>query len=115
MNIIAGFRNTGIYTLPKESVPLEKLFSSEIFRENEPQKKIQAIKGGKEAVDKFLSTKVQKSTLEKCICKCQCIKINSSTVKPNPGGKEITEESFRKSLTEYQAIRNSNSVQLKRS
>ena len=42
----------------------------------------------------LLSTKVQKSTEEKCIFKCQCIKTNASTVKQNPGGKEIKEESF---------------------
>ena len=115
MNIIAGFKKTGIYPLSKESVPPEKLFPSEIFREEEPLKKVQAIKGGKEAVDKFLSTKVQKSTEEKCTCKCQCMKANPSIVKPNPGGKEITEESFRKSLSEYQANKSSNSVQPKKS
>ena len=43
-------------------------------------------------MDRFLSTKVQKSTEEKCTCKCQCMKANLSIVKPNPGGKEITEE-----------------------
>ena len=35
------------------------------------------------------------------------MKKKSSTVKQNPRGKEVTEESFRKSLSEYQAVRNS--------
>ena len=40
MNIIAGCRKTGINPLSKESVPPEKLFPSEIFREDEPLKKV---------------------------------------------------------------------------
>ena len=52
MNKMAGFKKTGIYPLSKESVPPGKLFPSEIFREDEPLK-VQAIKGGKEAVGKF--------------------------------------------------------------
>ena len=43
------------------------------------------------------------------------MKANPSIVKPNPGGKEITDESFRKSLSEYQAKKSSNSVQPKKS
>ena len=43
------------------------------------------------------------------------MKANPSIVKPNPGGKEITEESFRKSLSEYQANKSSNSVRPKKS
>ena len=39
VHIIAGFRKTGIHPLSKESVPPEKLFPSEIFREDEPLKK----------------------------------------------------------------------------
>ena len=57
MNIMAGFKKTGIYPLSKESVPPEKLFPCENFREEEPLKKVQAIKGGKEAVDKFYQLK----------------------------------------------------------
>ena len=43
------------------------------------------------------------------------MKANPSIVKPNPGRKEITEESFRKSLSEYQANKSSNSVEPKKS
>ena len=39
VHIITGFRKTDIYPLSKESVPPEKLFPSEIFREDEPLKK----------------------------------------------------------------------------
>ena len=57
MNIIARFKNTGIYPPSKESVLLEKLFASEIFRKEEPLIKVQAIKGGKEVVDMFYQLK----------------------------------------------------------
>ena len=83
MNIIARFKNTGIYPPSKESVPLEKLFASEIFRKEEPLRKVQAIKGGKDVVDMFLSTKVQKSTEEKCKSSLKCYSVLSDILVKN--------------------------------
>ena len=83
INIIVGFKKTGIYPPSKESVPLEKLFASDIFREEEPLKKVQAIKGGKEVVDMFLSTKVQKSTEEKCKSSLKCYSVLSDIMVKN--------------------------------
>ena len=64
MDIIAGFRKTGIYPLSKESVPPEKLFPSEIFREDESLKKDQAIKGGKHTLQPTVLTTDYLSTTD---------------------------------------------------
>ena len=59
-NIISGFKKTGIYPCSNEAFNKEKLFPSECFRDEEPLKKVQAIKSSKEAIMAYMQEKMDK-------------------------------------------------------
>jgi hypothetical protein len=109
INIQAGFRKTGIYPLSKDVVPMEKLFPAEGFREEEPVKKVKALRHGKEAVEDFLQKKTESTstkTIENVNNLCQkcngSVEVKKKMKKPKPSGRAITEDSYLKELEEYQ-------------
>ena len=106
-NIQAAFRKTGIYPFSKTIEP-HKLYPSEGFREKEPLKKVVALKGGKEAVGKFLQQKFKKieSEKENINPKTQNTeKVCEKLKRPSPGGQAITEMAYEKKIKAYEISR----------
>ena len=62
MNVQTAFRKTGIYPYSRQVVSADKLYPAEVFREDQPVKKVTAMKISKEEVEKFLTEKSEKQT-----------------------------------------------------
>ena len=63
LNVQCSFKRTKIYPFSEKVITPEKLFPTEVFRDEEPIKKVTAIKSGKEEVKTFLDEKHQKLDL----------------------------------------------------
>ena len=62
MNILTAFRKTGIYPYSRQIVSADKLYRAQVFREDQPVKKVTAMRISKEEVEKFLIEKSEKQT-----------------------------------------------------
>jgi hypothetical protein len=62
INILSGFKKTGIFPLSPEEVPMQKLLPCERLRENKPMQKAKAMKEGKDAVEEFFKQKYENQT-----------------------------------------------------
>ena len=80
-NIISGFKKTGIYPCSNEAFNKETLFPSECFRDEEPLKKVQAIKSSKEAIMAYMQEKMDKKNTINMSIFCQKIRIKGA-IKP---------------------------------
>ena len=60
MNIQTAFRKTGIHSYSWQVIAADKLYPAEVFRQDEPVKKVKAMKISKEEVEKFLLEKSEK-------------------------------------------------------
>ncbi|KAH3870317.1 hypothetical protein DPMN_033499 [Dreissena polymorpha] len=85
---------------------MEKLLPCESFQDETPMLKMQSIRAGKEAVDEYLRLKSE-STSTTAPCKCKCGKQNSTTPKPQPGGKLLTSDAYIEALEIYDAQKKS--------
>ena len=74
INIMSAFRKSSIYPFDKYTVSPEKLYPTESYRDRNPIQKVQAMKGGKDAVESYLSKmyeKGDKDDTEKISQQCQ--------------------------------------------
>ena len=76
VNIMSGFKKTGIFPLSPEKVPMQKLLPCKSFREEKQLQKVKAMKEGKEAVEQFFKQKYDNQTCrqednhyDSCACK----------------------------------------------
>jgi len=99
VNITSGFRKAGIFPLNRTTVATEKLMPCEAFRDELPLQKVQALRGGKEAVLQYLQQKVAPTIpLEEQCCRCRQRKKS----KPNHSGREITAEAFLQEVSTHE-------------
>lgn len=99
-NITNSFEKCGIYPLNKKSIPVEKTFPAEAFREEKAVQKVKAIKGGKAEVEQFLLEKVESMQVKRNESVVEEKK--DSMKKPAPGGLAITEDEFKDQLELYE-------------
>jgi hypothetical protein len=104
MNIMSGFKKTGIFPFEPTVVPSDKFFPCETFREEKPVEKVKAIKSGREAVEEFLRMKEDKmhgkgdaSGLEEPAPK-SCSKKRKFSSRPNASGVAITGDTYLQEL-----------------
>ena len=99
-------KNPGEALFDKYAVSPEKLYPTESYRDRNPIQKVQAMKGGKDAVESYLSKmyeKGDKDDTEKISQHCQCCsKAANRSTKPRAGGTAITERPYMEELTEYE-------------
>ena len=101
-NIISGFKKTGIYPCSKEDINKEKLFPSECFRDEEPLKKVQAIKSSQEAIMAYLQEKMDKNTINMSMLSQKSEAKEPSNPKPKPGGQAITEAPYMTAFADHE-------------
>ncbi|XP_053394116.1 uncharacterized protein LOC123523838 [Mercenaria mercenaria] len=101
-NIQTAFRKTGIHPFCEKVISQDKLYPAEAFRDETPVKKVQAMKAGKEEVQKFLEWKAEKKEKKVVTDTTSSIDCTNPVKKrPLPGGQAITEELFENKLKDY--------------
>ena len=115
MNIQTAFRKTGIYPYSRQVVSADKLYQVWVFREDQPVKKVTAMKISKEEVENFLMEKSEKQTT-----KSENQKQNSESLctasaisRSRAGGLAITENSYHNKLVQYELEKSTLSYQKK--
>ncbi|KAH3772632.1 hypothetical protein DPMN_173973 [Dreissena polymorpha] len=92
LNIISAFKKAGIFPLNRSAIASEKLLPCEPFRDDTPLQKADAMRGGKDAILDYLKNKVAQTSVTSECCPCKLKTRRRS--RPNPSGREITDDQF---------------------
>jgi hypothetical protein len=107
-NIQMAFKKTGIHPFSPRVISEDKLYPAEAFREDQPVKKVTAMKGGKEELQKFLLDKSEKKMPVVKEAKPETLR------RPQAGGLAITEPAFHQQIQEYESSKASTANKQKR-
>jgi hypothetical protein len=102
LNIVSGFKKTGIYPYNREAIPVDRLLPCESFRDSTPLDKVAAIKQGKEAVQEYLSKKLAMS-LSSAATTTTTTKQRVPSRRPPTSGREITSDDYIQEVEVYES------------